>query len=73
MQNVPIRGESIDLDQFLKLCSAVGSGGEAKMAIQQGMVTVNGELETRRRKTLRPGDVVVLDGAAQPWRVTAEA
>lgn len=52
----------IRLDQFLKLTGLVGTGGQAKLIIQAGEVLVNGEVETRRRKQLCPGDVVVWDG-----------
>lgn len=50
--------EFIKLDSFLKLMGWVGTGGEAKMLIQDGQVLVNGEVETRRGKKLYPGDVV---------------
>lgn len=52
---------SIRLDQFLQLCG-VPTGGQAKLLIQGGEVTVNGEVETRRRKKLVPGDSVGCDG-----------
>ena len=55
-------GDTIRLDQFLKLASCVGTGGEAKLAIQAGEVTVNGVVETRRRRKLLPGDRVVCRG-----------
>ncbi len=54
--------ETIPLDQFLKLAQVVQSGGEAKMLIQSGVVTVNGAVETRRGRKLRPGDRVEVDG-----------
>lgn len=54
--------ETIKLDQFLKLAQIVHSGGEAKQLIQAGFVTVNGEVETRRGRKLRPGDVVNVEG-----------
>lgn len=54
--------EFIKLDQFLKLANVVQTGGEAKVLIQSGAVRVNGEVETRRGRKLRPGDVVVVDG-----------
>jgi ribosome-associated protein len=50
------------LDQFLKLCSAADTGGRAKWLIQHGEVKVNGQVETRRRRKLAPGDVVELSG-----------
>ncbi len=51
---------TIRLDQFLKLTGLVKSGGEAKYLIQNGEVLLNGEVETRRSKKLRVGDVVTL-------------
>jgi len=61
MQEVSIKSETIDLDQLLKLASLCASGGEAKYLIQSGMVTVNGEVETRRRATLHIGDVIEVE------------
>jgi ribosome-associated protein len=52
---------SIRLDQFLQLCG-VPTGGQAKVLIQSGEVSVNGEVETRRRRKLVPGDSVGFDG-----------
>ena len=54
--------EFIKLDSFLKAVDAVCSGGEAKVIISEGMVSVNGEVELRRGKKLRPGDRVELGG-----------
>lgn len=51
----------IKLDQFLKLVGVAATGGQAKMMIQDGIVTVNGERETRRGKKLRLGDRVVVN------------
>lgn len=51
----------IKLDQFLKLKGVAATGGQAKMMIQDGIVTVNGETETRRGKKLRTGDRVVVN------------
>lgn len=52
--------ETIRLDQFLKIQGIAGTGGQAKGLIQAGEVTVNGILETRRRRQLHPGDVVAI-------------
>ncbi len=49
----------IKLDSFLKVENAVSSGGEAKMMIAEGYITVNGEVELRRGRKLYPGDRVV--------------
>jgi ribosome-associated protein len=48
----------ITLGQALKAVNVVGTGGEAKVLIQAGEVRVNGEVETRRGRKLREGDVV---------------
>jgi ribosome-associated protein len=50
--------EGTTLGQALKAASLVGSGGEAKVLIQAGEVTVNGEIETRRGRRLEEGDVI---------------
>lgn len=47
--------------QFLKLANIVMSGGEVKVLVDQSLVTVNGELETRYRRKLYPGDKVIVD------------
>lgn len=57
-----ISSEYIKLDSFLKLVDEASSGGEAKILISEGYVTVNGEPETRRGRKLRPGDRVGVDG-----------
>ncbi len=62
--DVAIRDEVIRLGQFLKLANLVESGADAKPVIADGLVQVNGEVETRRGRQLRVGDVVVLQGQA---------
>jgi ribosome-associated protein len=57
-----IETDYIKLDSFLKANNIVQSGGEAKLAIQEGLVRVNGEIETRRGRKLRPGDRVEVGG-----------
>lgn len=61
----------IKLDQFLKQMQAVSTGGQAKLIIQDGEVSVNGEVETRRGRKLMTGDRVSLDG--QTWVVDLAA
>ena len=56
------KGDYITLQDILKFENLVYSGGEAKSVILDGMVKVNGEIETRRGKKLRSGDVVEFDG-----------
>ena len=53
--------EFIELITLLKVRQLAQSGGHAKMIVEDGLVTVNGEQEFRKRKKLRPGDVVVLE------------
>jgi ribosome-associated protein len=60
MRDVPIDGDMIRLGQFLKLGNLIDSGGEAKMRIAAGEVTVNGEIDLRRGRQLRRGDVVAV-------------
>lgn len=52
----------IRLDDYLKFCGVVGTGGQAKILIQSGEVLVNGVVETRRRKQLNVGDKIQLLG-----------
>ncbi len=68
MFDVEIRDQGIRLGQFLKLSSLIESGAEAKEVIADGLVSVNGEVETRRGRQLEVGDVV--EFAGQSARVT---
>lgn len=60
--DVAIRDSEIKLGQFIKLANLVETGGAAKEVIAEGLVTVNGTVDTRRGKTLRAGDVVCVGG-----------
>ena len=62
MRDVPIDGDMIRLGQFLKLADLIDTGGEGKVLIAAGDVTVNGEVDTRRGRQLHPGDVVAVFG-----------
>jgi ribosome-associated protein len=62
MRDVAIDSDMIRLGQFLKLADLIDTGGEAKILIASGDVTVNGEVDTRRGRQLHPGDVVVVQG-----------
>lgn len=57
-----ITSEYIKLDSFLKAVNEVASGGEAKLLVADGAVTVNGVIELRRGRKLRPGDSVTIGG-----------
>ena len=65
-QNNPPEQHKIRLDQFLKLQGVTLTGGQAKQMIQSGDVMVNGEVETRRGRKLRPGDTVTVEGETFP-------
>ena len=64
MEKITINTDFIKLDALLKFAAAVGTGGEAKQVIADGMVTVNGETCTQRGKKLRNGDRVEFAGLA---------
>ena len=59
---VLVREDVIRLGQFLKLADMIDSGSEAKPLLADGLVQVNGEIETRRGRQLAKGDVVTLAG-----------
>jgi ribosome-associated protein len=61
-REVPIRDDSIRLGQFLKLADLIDNGADAKPLMIQGLVSVNGEVETRRGRQLTKGDEVTLGG-----------
>ena len=61
-ERVKIETEFIKLQDLLKFAGAVETGGEAKLLIQEGQVSVNGEVCTMRGKKLYPGDRAELDG-----------
>ena len=55
---ITVREEPIELCQLLKFAGATGTGGEAKLVISQGLVTLNGVVETRKRRKIMAGDRV---------------
>jgi ribosome-associated protein len=59
---VPMREGSIRLGQFLKLSDLVDTGADAKGLLAQGLVRVNGDVETRRGRQLVAGDIVECAG-----------
>lgn len=61
-EEVKIHTEFIKLQDLLKFAGAMETGGDAKLIIQEGRVTVNGEVCTMRGKKMRPGDVAAIDG-----------
>lgn len=59
MREVEINKEPVELYKILKFEGMTSSGGEAKLVIEQGKVTVNGTVETRKRKKIVSGDIIV--------------
>jgi len=62
MDEIEISTDTIRLGQFLKLSNLVDSGSDAKFLLAGGEVSVNGEVEIRRGRQLRAGDIVEFDG-----------
>lgn len=60
--DITIRDEFIKLGQALKLADVVEDGVEAKYAINDGLVMVNGEVDTRRGRKVYEGDIISFDG-----------
>lgn len=60
--DLEIRDDAIRLGQLLKLAGLVEDGGHARAAIEAGEVRVNGEVDRRRGRQVRVGDVVSVDG-----------
>ncbi|GAA4359353.1 RNA-binding S4 domain-containing protein [Kangiella marina] len=58
MNTIIINKEPVELFKILKFEGIVGSGGEAKLVISEGLVKVNGEVETQKRKKIVSGDVI---------------
>jgi ribosome-associated protein len=61
-RDVAIAENMIRLGQLLKLSGLAESGAEARSLVQEGLVQVNGEVETRRGRQLHRGDLVMVDG-----------
>ena len=62
METITITTEFIKLQDLMKFADMVSSGGEAKVLIQEGEVSVNGEVCLQRGRKIRPGDVVSFQG-----------
>lgn len=71
MNTIEITTEYIKLQDLLKLAGLTYTGGEAKVMVQEGLVTVNGEVCTMRGKKLRSGDSFCFDG--QTYKITGHA
>lgn len=74
MEIIKIKTPFIQLQQLLKFADVVEEGADAKILIQEGYVTLNGETETRRGKKIYPGDEVLIsyDGRKISLKVDGE-
>ncbi|WP_315117034.1 RNA-binding S4 domain-containing protein [uncultured Clostridium sp.] len=61
MKEIEINTDIIKLDSFLKWSAIVVNGSDAKMIIKEGMVKVNGEIETRRGRKITKGDKIEIE------------
>jgi len=61
MRNVEITTEPVELYKILKFEGLLSSGAEAKAAIADGQVLVNGKVETRKRKKIVSGDIITFE------------
>ncbi len=64
MKEVLLTREPVELYKILKFEGLLSSGGEAKFAVADGLVKVNGVVETQKRKKIMAGDVIEFDGQA---------
>lgn len=71
MRDIEISREPIELYKVLKLGGLASSGGEAKMIIEQGLVSVNGSTETQKRKKIVSGDTIACREESFQIRLTA--
>jgi len=62
MREVEVTEEPVELYKILKFEGMVPSGGEAKSVVGEGMVKVNGAVETRKRKKIMSGDTIEFSG-----------
>lgn len=61
-EKIAISSEYITLQQLLKMCDYIQSGGQAKYAVKELNITVNGEIEQRRGRKLYPNDQITIEG-----------
>lgn len=62
MRDVILSKPAVELYKILKFEGLLSSGGEAKAAIDAGLVKVNGEVETRKRRQINAGDIIEIGG-----------
>lgn len=71
MNDIKIEAEFVTLGQLLKITDAISSGGMAKWFLQENEVYVNGEIDNRRGRKLRDGDIINIPGCGR-FRIVAQ-
>lgn len=61
IQIIELNNLPVELYKIMKIANMAGSGGEAKIMISEGFVSVNGEVETRKRKKIFAGDIITFE------------
>lgn len=69
MEEIEINSPTINLDQLLKWAGIVETGGQVKLMIEDNMIKINGISIFERRKKVKPGDVLEIEGVGI-WTVT---
>ena len=72
MRIVKVSAVPIELFKVMKFGNMADSGGEAKSVISDGLVMVNGEVETRKRKKIHSGDIIAYEGDSVRVEIVAE-
>lgn len=71
MQNITIDTDTIPLCQFLKITGSIDSGGQARFLLEDRQVSLNGNIETAKRRQLKDGDIIEVKGKGS-WRVVKQ-
>ncbi|MEG6584442.1 RNA-binding S4 domain-containing protein [Dendrosporobacter sp. 1207_IL3150] len=71
MEEITINTTTINLDQLLKWAGIAETGGQVKIMIDEGIITLNNVTVTERRKKIHPGDIIEIEGLGK-WQVTKE-
>ncbi|MDU2065475.1 MAG: RNA-binding S4 domain-containing protein [Sporomusaceae bacterium] len=70
MESIEINTDTIQLDQFLKWAGIVESGGQVKLLLADEMIYLNDQLVTEKRKKLKAGDIITIEGVGTYQIVT---
>jgi len=71
MEIIEITTPTIQLDQLLKWAGIAGTGGQVRLFLDDGLITLNGQQIHERRKKIHPGDIIEIKDMGK-WKVMAE-